>query len=82
MEPDIKREFDRLHRELKSLKEAQGKATWVSPSWVTDLTGWSKEKLRMARDQKIVDAKRSNGGGWLYKLESIPQHFIKQKSTI
>jgi hypothetical protein len=81
MDAETKREFDRLHRELKALKMEQEKKTWVSPSWISDLTGWSKEKLRMAREQKIVEVKRSNSGGWLYRLESIPQHFIKQKIT-
>ncbi len=80
MDPEIKREFDRLHREIKSLKETQVKSTWVSPSWVTDLTGWNKEKLRMARQQGIVKYKESEGGGYLYQLESIPEHFIKKVS--
>lgn len=81
MDQDIKREFERLYRELKSLKATQGKATWVGPGWVTDLTGWNNEKLRQARDQKIVEYKRSDGGGYLYKLESIPEIFIKQKQA-
>lgn len=81
MDQDIKREFDRLHREIKDLKKEQTKATWVSPSWVTELTGWDKERLRMARNQGILECKKSSGGGYLYKLESIPQQFIKQKQA-
>ncbi len=81
MDQEIKREFDRLHRELKALKAAKEKVTWVPPGWVTDLTGWNNEKLRQAREQKIVECKRSEGGGWLYKLESIPEQFIKQKQS-
>jgi hypothetical protein len=79
MDADVKREFDRLMKEIKSLKAGQSKATWVSPSWITDITGWDKEKLRQVRAQKIVEFKKSDGGGWVYKLESVPQIFIKQK---
>jgi hypothetical protein len=81
MDADIKREFDRLHREIKSLKATQDKATWVSASWVTELTGWSPRRMQLARQQGIVEYKESNGGGYLYKLESIPEQFIKQKQA-
>lgn len=81
MDADVKREFDRLHRELKSLKQEQGRATWVSCSWVSDVTGWNKGKLQKARQQGIVEFKDSPGGGYLYKLESIPEIFIKQKQA-
>lgn len=82
MDADVKREFDRLQKMLKVLTDAQSKATWVSPSWITDITGWDKEKLRQVREQKIVEFKKSDGGGWVYKLESVPNQFIKQKQPI
>jgi hypothetical protein len=81
MEADIKREFERLHREIKALKKVQEKATWVSPGWISDITGWGKEKLRQARQQNIIDYKDSPGGGYLYKLESIPEQFIIKKAS-
>lgn len=81
MDQDIKKEFDRLHREIKSLKATQDKATWVGVSWVLEVTGWTKRKLQAARDQKIIEYKDSPGGGYLYKLESIPEIFIKQKQS-
>lgn len=81
MDADIKREFDRLHKEIKVLTAAPKKSTWVGPGWVTDLTGWNKEKLRQARDANIIEFKRSDAGGYLYKLESIPEIFIKQIQT-
>lgn len=80
MDQDIKREFDRLHRELKALKATQDKETWVPVSWILEATGWSKRKLQAAREQKIIEYKKSDGGGYLYKLESIPDIFIKQAS--
>jgi hypothetical protein len=76
MDPEIKREFDRLNKKLNEMAAVQRKETWVGPGWVSDLTGWDREKLRQAREQKIVEVKRSEGGGWLYKLESIPQQFL------
>ena len=81
MEADIKREFDRLHREIKALKKEQDKSTWVSVSWVLEITGWTKRKLQTAREQKIIEYKESEGGGYLYKLESIPEIIIKQKQA-
>lgn len=81
MDQDIKREFERLHREIKSLKASQEKATWVPVSWVLEVTGWTKRKLQAAREQKIIEFKESPGGGYLYKLESIPELFIKQKQA-
>lgn len=81
MEPDIKREFERLHREIKALKATQDKATWVTAAWILEVTGWTKRRLQTAREQKIVEYKDSQGGGYLYKLESIPEIFIKQKQA-
>jgi hypothetical protein len=79
MEQEVKREITKLQKQIKALVAIKDKSTWVSAHWVTDLTGWDKERLRTARDQNIIEHKRSEGGGWLYKLESIPQQFIKQK---
>lgn len=81
MDKDTKREFDRLHRELKALRELQSKATWVGASWITDLTGWTPRRMQLARQQGIVEYKESGKGGYLYKLESIPEQFIKQKQA-
>lgn len=81
MEPEIKREFDRLHRELKALKELQAKETWVGPEWIMQVTGWNKRKLQTAREQGIVQIK-PKGSGYLYKLESIPEIFFKQKQAV
>jgi hypothetical protein len=81
MDNDIKREFDRLHRELKALRELQTKATWVTPMWILEATGWTKRKLQTAREQGIVEYKDSGAGSYLYKLESIPEQFIKQKQA-
>jgi hypothetical protein len=81
MDNEIKAQFERLNKKLNELLQAQKKETWVGPGWVTDLTHWDCEKLRHARKQNIIEFKRSPGGGYLYKLESIPEQFIKQKQA-
>lgn len=81
MDRELKTELDRINKKLNALAAGQRKETWVPPGFITDLTGWDKEKLRQVREQKIVEFKRSVGGGWLYKLESIPEIFIKQKQA-
>ena len=81
LDPELKRAFEKLHREIKAISVAQKKETWASPGFVTDLTGWDNEKLRQARAQGLVECKRSAGGGWLYKLESISDKFIIKKQA-
>jgi hypothetical protein len=78
---ETKAEFERLNKKLNDLLSAQRKATWIGPTWVTDLTGWTPEEMRQARQHNIIEFKRSPGGGYLYKLESIPEQFIKQKQA-
>lgn len=81
MDQDIKREFDRLNKKLNDLLADHRKDTWVSAGFITDITGWNSEKLRQARAQNIIACKRSPGGGWLYKLESVPEQFIIKKQA-
>lgn len=81
MDRELKLELDRINKKLNALAAAPKKSTWVSHGWITDLTGWDKEKLRQARDANIIEFKKSSGGGYLYKLESIPEIFIKQIQT-
>ena len=80
MDQDIKREFERLHREIKALKATQEKATWIPAEWVREITGWTMRRLQTARLQGIVEVKK-HGQGYRYKLESIPEIFIKQKQA-
>ena len=83
MDPKLEARLDRIDKKLNALAAQQRDQPvhWVGPSWVTDLTGWDREKLRQARDNNLVEFKRSKGGGYLYKLESIPEIFIKQKQA-
>lgn len=81
MDRELKIELERINKKLNALAAGQSKATWVPYQWVIDLTGWGKEKLRQAREQRIVEFKDNGKGGYLYKLESIPEIFIKQKQA-
>jgi hypothetical protein len=81
MDRELKAEFERLNKKMNALAAEVRKETWVTVGWVTDLTGWDGEKLRQAREQKIIEFKKSSSGGYLYKLESIPEIFIKQKQA-
>lgn len=81
MDQEIKREFERLNKKLNQMV-ASKKETWVTVGWITDLTGWDNEKMRQARENNIIEFRRSDTGGWLYKLESLPEIFIKQKQAL
>lgn len=76
MDAELKRRLDRIDEKLTTLL-GRKKETWVGPRWLTKLTGWNNEDLRQAREQNIVEYKASEGGGWLYRLESVPEAFIK-----
>lgn len=43
-----------------------------------EVTGWTKEKMRRAREQGIVAYKLTKEGSYLYDLNSIHKSFIKQ----
>jgi hypothetical protein len=81
MEAELKRQLDRIHRQLNELIAEKQKATWITSSWLMEITGWSKRKLQSAREQGIVEYKKGNNGGTLYKLESLPDIFIIKKQA-
>lgn len=76
----IKIELRRINQKLTSILQEQKKETWVGPSFIREITGWDREKLRQARQQHIIQYKPSPGGGWVYKVESIPQPFLIKKT--
>jgi hypothetical protein len=81
MERELKQQFELINKKLNALAAAQRKETWVGPKWITGLTNWSREDLRQAREQNIIEFKESPGGGYLYKLESIPEQFLIKKAS-
>lgn len=61
---------------------SSSKPYWVKASWIMDVTGWDKEKMRRAREQKVVISKGDKASGILYDLNSIhPQLFIKKAAS-
>lgn len=81
MDKELKQQFELINKKLNALAAGQRKETWVSPVFVKDITGWDYRRLDQARKQNIIEYKESDKGGYLYKLESIPEIFIKQKQT-
>lgn len=53
-------------------------SAWAKPGFVTDLTGWTGEKLRQAREQKLIKWKKESDGFW-YDLNSIPERLLLKK---
>lgn len=81
MDRELKQQFELINKKLNALAAGQRKETWVSPVWVSKVTGWNFRELDQARKQNIVEFKKNDKGGYLYKLESIPEIFIKQKQS-
>lgn len=76
-EAALKQQLDRIERKL-SVISSEKKKTWVKVGWVTDLTGWDREKMRQAREQGLVEFKDDAVKGRLYNIDSIPKVFIKK----
>lgn len=81
MDKALKDEFERINKKLNAIAAQQRKETWVNATWVMKATGWDFREMDQARKQNIIEYKDSPGGGYLYKLESIPEIFIKQKQA-
>lgn len=73
----LEQKLDRIERLIKSQQQAKSAGTWAGPSWITEITGWDKERLRQAREQSIIQFRRSKGGGWEYKIDSLHPLLIK-----
>lgn len=69
---------EKIARSKQRHSEPRPAETWVKPGWVTDLTGWRKEKLRMAREQGLIKYKEE-GSRYVYLLESINPIFLKNQ---
>lgn len=77
----IKQQLDRIERKL-SVISAEKKKTWVKVSWITEATGWDREKMRQAREQGLVEWKDDAKMGRVYNLDSINPLFIKKTLSI
>lgn len=58
--------------------QINNKCYWVKASWIMEVTGWDKEKMRQAREQNVVITKGDKATGILYDLNSIHPLLIKK----
>jgi hypothetical protein len=86
MDPETKKYLDRMDKrwndQLKALREdlkmKTEKSTWLTANQVNKLCGITAKELARMRELGQVEFKESPGGGWLYKLESLPEQFVKK----
>jgi hypothetical protein len=82
MDAETKREFDRLNAKLNTLLAEAKKETWLKGHDIMKITVWTdKEKLRRAKNVGYVEQKKDKKLGIVYKLESIPEVFIKKQTA-
>ena len=79
MDREIQQQFNRLNDKLNKLLAKDREEHWVKVGFITMVTGWDGETLRQARKQGLVEWK-DNEQGRFYKLESIPQIFIRHEN--
>jgi len=72
--------LERIERLLRDLIKVSSKKTWVNSSWVMHVTGFTKEQMRSARMQGIIEFKHSKTQTYQYLLESIPEVFLIKKT--
>lgn len=61
---------------MNSITYSQKKPNgWVKPGFITSLTGWEGEKLRQARQQKLIEWEDREDGRY-YNIDSIHEKFF------
>ena len=75
---EIKRTQARIDSKLTALLNKPKREVWVKVSFIKDLTGLSSEKLRQAREQGIIECRKTEENGIEYLLSSIPGQFLKR----
>lgn len=69
--------LQRMEKKLDFLIEQQSKPTWVKVSFVRQITGWNKEKMRQARELGLIEWKKDEFG-FFYNVTSLsPAFFIR-----
>lgn len=75
---DIKKTQIRIDSKLTTLLGMRKKQTWVKVHFIQDLTGWTAERFRQARDGGVIEFRKTAANGFEYLLESLPEQFIKK----
>lgn len=71
---------ERIDHKLTVLLNRPPKQTWVKVSAITEITGWNNEKMRRARENKMVQYRKAEKG-FEYLIESIPEIFITKQTA-
>lgn len=83
MDAELKRELHQIKSQIATLRQtlflSKSEQHWVTAYFIRDLTGWDLKKLRQAREQGLIQAKRV-GNSVQYLIESIPSVFIINKA--
>lgn len=69
-----------LEREIRELKKEKDRAHWVKVGTVTATTGWTRERLRRARDFGEIEFKKTDKG-FFYNLDSLHPAMFKVKQA-
>lgn len=78
---EIKRTQARIDSKLTTLLNKTPRQTWVKVTFIQDLTGWTAERLRQARNEKIIQYRETSTKSFEYLLESLPEQFIIKKAV-
>lgn len=77
----ISNQLSRLERKYDLLIEQRRKPRWVKSTAIIELTGWTKEKMRQARENGYITFEtRDDANGKLsywYDLNTLSEKFIK-----
>lgn len=68
--------LERIERLLRDLHKKDKKPRWAKVGDIADITGWSKERMRRARETGQVRWKKDGNGYW-YDVNSIHPAFLK-----
>lgn len=50
--------------------------TWVNATWLKEMTGWSGERMREAREMDVVEYRKKKSGSYEYLVQSLDDKFL------
>jgi len=72
----LDQKLDRVLQKVEQLeRHSRPLETWVSGSWIMELTGWGAKKLQQAREGNIIRWRKKKGKDPEYLLQSVPDEF-------
>jgi hypothetical protein len=73
----IQKKLERIDKKL-TVSFPEKRETWVKVSIITEITGWTAQKMFSARKNQVIKWKKTNTGFW-YLLESVPTQLWKKE---